>query len=274
MGLSRPLSTTEANGPYSAAGTGLALDSLHNSLGHHTNRFPTADAFLPDASKTGATVILPTVAPFPPPDGTILQRASARKGKVPGNSLVVSDGVTAWVSLGKSQWATIDTQSFDLIRDCNWFGAPRKGGCYAHSKMNGITRIMHRVIADPPPDKLVDHINGNKSDNRRGNLRLCTNTENQWNRVTLPTTNKTGVIGVCWLTKQKRWRAAIEVNGAQKTLGWYKCFDDAVVARRAAEFLFFGAFAPHVSPTPMSLTSQSDIGRERFANGAKRFGYA
>ena len=64
--MSRPLSTTEANGPHSAAGTGLALDSFHHPLGHHTHRFPTADAFLPDASKTGPVAsIYSATGPFP-----------------------------------------------------------------------------------------------------------------------------------------------------------------------------------------------------------------
>ena len=66
MKVGRSLATTGDHGPYSAAGTGLALDSSHNPLSHHTHRFPTADAFLPDASKTGPVASIYSAAgPFP-----------------------------------------------------------------------------------------------------------------------------------------------------------------------------------------------------------------
>jgi hypothetical protein len=53
---------------------------------------------------------------------------------------------------------------------------------------------------------------------------------------TIPThRNRSGVIGVCWIEKHKRWHARISLKGKPNNLGYHKSFDDAVSARRDAE---------------------------------------
>lgn len=80
----------------------------------------------------------------------------------------------------------------------------------------------------------VDHINGDTSDNRIANLRSVTpmeNARNQARRVN----NKTGTTGVCWAKDEEKWSAYINTGGRQVRIGYFRDFEEAVEARKAAE---------------------------------------
>lgn len=89
----------------------------------------------------------------------------------------------------------------------------------------------------------VDHINRNKLDNRRENLRICSRLENVRN-TGLRTNNSSGVIGVYYRERFKKWHASIRINGKAKSLGYYHDKKDAIAARKRAEIKYFGEFAP------------------------------
>jgi hypothetical protein len=101
---------------------------------------------------------------------------------------------------------------------------------------------LHRVVMDAPASLEVDHINGDKLDNRKSNLRLCTHAENGRN-LKVKTTNKTGVAGVSWDKARNKWAARIKLNYKGIYLGRFDRFDDAVKARKSAENKYFGGFA-------------------------------
>lgn len=84
------------------------------------------------------------------------------------------------------------------------------------------------------PNSQIDHINGDPADNRIENLREVTGSENKKN-IKRPANNRSGSIGVCRPTGRTKWKAYINVNGKQKTLGWFKRISDAAQARKAAE---------------------------------------
>ena len=71
------------------------------------------------------------------------------------------------------------------------------------------------------PKTLIDHINGNRDDNRISNLRLATDKLNGRNRTKLNKNNKSGYAGVSWHPQLKRWWARIRVDGKNKSLGTY-----------------------------------------------------
>lgn len=79
------------------------------------------------------------------------------------------------------------------------------------------------------PNHEIDHINGDKSDNRLCNLRECTPAENGQN-LAAPASSSCGLIGASWGKHQGRWRAQITVNGRKQHLGY---FDDKWAAHRA-----------------------------------------
>jgi hypothetical protein len=80
----------------------------------------------------------------------------------------------------------------------------------------------------------IDHINGDKSDNRIANLRMVAHSENSRN-VSLYSNNNSGFHGVLWDHRRRKWEARIGVNGRQTRIGRYNHKEDAIAARKAAE---------------------------------------
>lgn len=83
------------------------------------------------------------------------------------------------------------------------------------------------------PDKEIDHINQDSTDNRITNLRLATRAQNGRNQH-MRITNKSGVTGVSWDKITEKWRAEVKVDGRKHRLGRFECIDDAAAV--VAEF--------------------------------------
>lgn len=79
------------------------------------------------------------------------------------------------------------------------------------------------------PSEFIDHINGDKSDNRIANLRAATNSQNLRN-MPLTKRNKSGVKGVCWHAKRRRWVAEIRVDTKLKHIGYFSDLNEAARA--------------------------------------------
>jgi len=97
---------------------------------------------------------------------------------------------------------------------------------------------MHRYLLDAPPDMQVDHINGDRLDNRRSNLRLCTSAQNQANRRGNRSASSR-YKGVVYTKQRDGWVAAI---GGQH-LGLYDLERDAALAYAAAALELHKEFA-------------------------------
>lgn len=96
-------------------------------------------------------------------------------------------------------------------------------------------RIVWKVATGEEPANQIDHINGNREDNRICNLRLVSNVENARNKRRLAS-NKTGQTGVHRNNKPgKDWVVDIKNDGRTIHLGTYATFKEAVIARKAAE---------------------------------------
>ena len=80
------------------------------------------------------------------------------------------------------------------------------------------------------PEKNIDHINGNRADNRIENLRDVTRSQNQRNQ-TRRATNKSGFGGVFWDNRSQRWHAKIKIGGKDKYLGSFIDKDEAIAVR-------------------------------------------
>lgn len=90
------------------------------------------------------------------------------------------------------------------------------------------------VHGEIPSDMEVDHINGNGCDNRICNLRLVDRSENCKN-IRKSSANKSGVVGVFWVSEKRKWRSSIKINGKNIFLGYFNNINDAASARLKAE---------------------------------------
>jgi hypothetical protein len=77
------------------------------------------------------------------------------------------------------------------------------------------------------PKHYIDHINGERSDNRLCNLREATNSQNQQNKKRAMKNSKSGVLGVFWDKERSAFRAEIRLNGKGKFLGRFKTAEEA-----------------------------------------------
>jgi len=119
---------------------------------------------------------------------------------------------------------------------------------YLQGTLLGQRLLAHRLIwlmqfGEWP--KNIDHINGNRSDNRIANLRDVDISVNNKN-LGLRKTNKSGFSGVCWDRFRGMWAAEIKDNGRKVYLGRFVNIEDAVAARKEAE-IHFGYHINHGS---------------------------
>jgi len=109
---------------------------------------------------------------------------------------------------------------------------------YRHGSLNGHHLMAHRVVWAVAyghwPSGDVDHINGDRSDNRLTNLRDVSRSKNLKNSKRYKS-NKSGCSGVHWNEKDKRWRATVYVDGSRIWLGSFVTKSEAISARQKAE---------------------------------------
>lgn len=155
--------------------------------------------------------------------------------------------VTAWTwvsdedfaGLVKFRWCSHGKVPAYVIR-----GAARADGVHQ-------TLYMHREIMRPGGGLVVDHVNGNKLDNRRENLRVCTKSQNQFNRKPQKHPKHGSSRGVSFYKRRGRWVANICFYGKREGLGCYDTEAEAAAAyqKRAKEVHgeFYREDAAHAS---------------------------
>jgi hypothetical protein len=146
------------------------------------------------------------------------------------------------IQLTQGKVSIVDDEDFETLRWFRWCYMSRG---YAVRSSYGERREMlylHRVIMQAPPGLLVDHINGDKLDNRRENLRLCSARENLRNRR--PDAGSTSPYkGVSWNTQKQRWIAVIHVDRRAIQIGVFTDEIEAAYAYDRAAEKYFGEFA-------------------------------
>lgn len=103
-------------------------------------------------------------------------------------------------------------------------------------------RLAWFYIYEEWPIEIIDHINGDRSDNRLENLREATFSENLINSE-VRIDNSSGYKGVYFEKRIKKWRAYINKNGRRHFLGHFDRVEDAALARQKAEVELFGQFS-------------------------------
>lgn len=131
-----------------------------------------------------------------------------------------------------------DLEDYDKIKNYSW-SISANGYVVAYIDKDNPMCLLHRLIMQT--DKHVDHINHDKLNNCKSNLREVTASQNGMNKELL-TRNTSGATGVDWMPSIKKWRARIKVGDKELHLGVFDVFEDAVKVRKEAENKYYGEY--------------------------------
>lgn len=132
----------------------------------------------------------------------------------------------------------VDDSDYDYLSQFNW-----QCGKDMMIKNHSHTVLMHRLILNAPNHLEVDHIDGNRLNNQRSNLRLCNSSQNKCNRGPRKD-NKSGYKGVSWHKQNKKWTVRIKSPyGKYLSLGCYNDIKEAALAYNNAAKKYHGEFA-------------------------------
>lgn len=148
--------------------------------------------------------------------------------------------MTKKIELTQGVYALVDDEDYEYLNNWKWYCS----GGYAtrHSYIPYKTLLMHRVVMGNPDGKEVDHINHDKTDNRKSNLRICTREENARNHP-IHKNNTSGFKGVTWNKKANKWQAQIRHCGKNVHIGVFEDKESASDAYKEMAKKLFGDFA-------------------------------
>lgn len=140
------------------------------------------------------------------------------------------------ITLSKAQIANVDDSDFSYLNSFRWHVTSNGYARRAEKTCSGAYKYiyMHRELIKD--SKTVDHLDGNRLNNCRANLRGATYSENGRNRKS--------VRGITWDSSRGKWSAKISINYTTINLGRFLTEDEAILARIAAEQKYFSEFAP------------------------------
>ena len=154
------------------------------------------------------------------------------------------------ILLTQGKITLVDDKDFPNFSKHKWYFKGGYGNGYA---MRGLKRSeggkkgdkmvsMHRLIMNAPEGFEVDHINGDKLDNRRVNLRICLKEENHRNRG-LQSNNTSGFKGVSRRRDLKKWAVHVNVDGKKTSVGHFDDLKEAAKAYNKAALKYYGNYA-------------------------------
>lgn len=135
--------------------------------------------------------------------------------------------MTKKIPLTQNQFALVDDEDYNTLikykwhaiwdsRIKNYYATHTKSSKKINGKLKQKTIYMHRIILNAPKNRMVDHINHNPLDNRKCNLRIVSNRQNQQNQKRKTSSKYPGVY---FHKSTQRWMARICINGKTKYLG-------------------------------------------------------
>lgn len=123
--------------------------------------------------------------------------------------------------------AIVDNEDYLYLSKRKW-GLSKKGYAWGgkayydnNNKRKTKTELIHRLVMKVKKGQIIDHINRDRLDNRKCNLRICSRFENQCNRPA-PKHNTSGYKGVSFNKRDKLWHSRIKFKNKPYYLGAYK----------------------------------------------------
>lgn len=165
--------------------------------------------------------------------------------------------------------AIIDKEDVDKVNSYKWrlkqTGGTERSRCGGVITGNGketYTNYLHRHLMQCPDNMYVDHINGNRLDNRKCNLRICNNQENNFNTVK-QNNNTSGYKGVWFDKTRNKWVSEIKYNNKKIFIGRYEDIKEAAFTRIYAEILLQKEFMANESKEVLNMLQDSINNREQ-----------
>ncbi|QPW59789.1 HNH endonuclease [Clostridium botulinum] len=152
----------------------------------------------------------------------------------------LNNGKTAIGTLSNGDEFKFDTEDFQKVIAYRWYSTGQ--GKSNKSCINYKGTYLHRYIMGAEKGVEVDHIDRDRMNNCRRNLRICTHQQNQCNQA-LQSNNTSGFTGVRFYKPRSKYVARIKFYGKDIHLGYYKTIIEAIQARDVGAKLLFGKFA-------------------------------
>lgn len=151
------------------------------------------------------------------------------------------------IKLTKNQITVIDDEDYELVSKHKWRTLLRPDGKFVAIKSPSTEcsyLYLHRLIMKAPKGLVVDHINGDTLNNKKENLRICSQMQNNQNRQRIISKSKIkGVYKSNNPNLKANWVAQIVVNKHKICLGYFKTLEEASEAYDEAAEKYFGEFA-------------------------------
>ena len=176
---------------------------------------------------------------------------------------IIENGKTLKVKANCGYFFYIDVEDKKVIENDKWYVSKDKHGNLSVNNRKG--DMLYRLILNPPKGLEIDHIDLDRLNNRKSNLRVCSHRANQCNQP-LQKNNTSGVAGVQYYGPRGKFTARIKVCQKDIHLGYYKTFEEAVQARNVAMECMWGEYGRYndVPKAPKEI-------REKVINKCRSF---
>lgn len=169
----------------------------------------------------------------------------------------------------------IDKKDLKKIRYHKWRIDTNNHVITGSSTNKNPIRVLSRTLLNVnEKDLVVDHIDGNTLNNKRENLRVCTQQQNTQNKHMM-SNNKSGTTGVMWDKQRRRWAPEIQWKKQKIHLGRYRDIEEAKFVRFMAEKICFAEFQAYKEQSFETISKERKNELKKYVESKiyNRFGY-